>query len=144
MVVGPKEALSTRIVPVREINWLGDAPLQSRDEWPLSVKVRSTRPPREAILRPTGPDTAEVELFTPEEGVSPGRPACSTKPKARGSSAAAGSGAADPSTSARRARHYFLRTGQRGARTMHKKVVIVGGGYVGTELAQSLGPLLPM
>ncbi|SFC56493.1 tRNA 2-thiouridine(34) synthase MnmA [Tropicimonas isoalkanivorans] len=73
VIVGPKEALSTRIVPVREINWLGDAPLMSRPEWQLSVKVRSTRPPREAILRPTGPDTAEVELLTPEEGVSPGQ-----------------------------------------------------------------------
>ena len=29
--------------------------------------------PREAILRPTGPDTAEVELLSPEEGVSPGQ-----------------------------------------------------------------------
>ncbi|PRY26655.1 tRNA (5-methylaminomethyl-2-thiouridylate)-methyltransferase [Aliiruegeria haliotis] len=73
VVVGPKEALSTRIVPVREINWLGDEPFEARAEWPLSVKVRSTRPPREAILRPTGPTTAEVELFTPEEGVSPGQ-----------------------------------------------------------------------
>ncbi|WP_068116875.1 tRNA 2-thiouridine(34) synthase MnmA [Tropicimonas marinistellae] len=73
VVVGPKEALSTRIVPVREINWLGDVPMTERSEWPLSVKVRSTRPPREAILRPTDPDTAEVELLSPEEGVSPGQ-----------------------------------------------------------------------
>ncbi|MFV0335482.1 MAG: tRNA 2-thiouridine(34) synthase MnmA [Tropicimonas sp.] len=73
VIVGPKEALSTRIVPVREINWLGDTPFESRAEWPLSVKVRSTRPPREAILRPTGPDSAEVELLSPEEGVSPGQ-----------------------------------------------------------------------
>jgi glycosyltransferase involved in cell wall biosynthesis len=48
VVVGPKAALSTRVVPVREINWLGDAPFTSRAEWHLSVKVRSTRPPREA------------------------------------------------------------------------------------------------
>jgi tRNA-specific 2-thiouridylase len=73
VVVGPKELLSTRIIPVREINWLGDEPFESRKEWHMSVKVRSTRPPRDAILRPTGPDTAEVELLTPEEGVSPGQ-----------------------------------------------------------------------
>jgi len=73
VIVGPKEMLSTRSVPVREINWLGDEDLQSRAEWPISVRVRSTRPPREAILRPTGPDTAEVELLSPEEGVSPGQ-----------------------------------------------------------------------
>jgi len=73
VVVGPKELLATRVIPVREINWLGDAPFESKPEWHLSVKVRSTRPPREAIVRPTSATTAEVELLTPEEGVSPGQ-----------------------------------------------------------------------
>ncbi|MDO6480352.1 tRNA 2-thiouridine(34) synthase MnmA [Shimia thalassica] len=73
VIVGPKEMLTTRIIPVREINWLGDEPFESRKEWTLSVKVRSTRPPREAIIRPTGPTTAEVELLIAEEGVSPGQ-----------------------------------------------------------------------
>ena len=73
VIVGPKTALSTRIIPVREINWLGDAAFDSRPEWHLKVKVRSTRPPREAILRPTGPTTAEVELLSPEDGVSAGQ-----------------------------------------------------------------------
>jgi len=73
VVVGPKELLATRIVPVREINWLGDDPFTSRSEWHLSAKVRSTRPPREAIIRPQSDTTAEVELLTPEEGVSPGQ-----------------------------------------------------------------------
>lgn len=73
VIVGPKEMLATRTVPVREINWLGDAPLASRNEWHVSVKVRSTRPPREAIIRPISETEAEVELLTPEEGVSPGQ-----------------------------------------------------------------------
>ena len=73
VVVGPKELLATRNVPVREINWLGDEPFTSRSEWHLSVKVRSTRPPREAIIRPLSDTTAEVELLTPEEGISPGQ-----------------------------------------------------------------------
>lgn len=73
VVVGPKDALSTRHVPLREINWLGDAPLTSRPEWQIAVKVRSTRPPREAILRPISETEATVELVTPEEGVSPGQ-----------------------------------------------------------------------
>ncbi len=73
VVVGPKSALATRIVPLREINWLGDAPLRSREEWHVGVKVRSTRPPREAILRPKPDGLAEVELLSPEEGVSPGQ-----------------------------------------------------------------------
>ena len=65
--------LSTRRIPVREINWLGDAPLTSRDSWELSVKVRSTRPPREAVLHPISETEAEVELLAPEAGVSPGQ-----------------------------------------------------------------------
>jgi tRNA-specific 2-thiouridylase len=73
VIVGPKELLATRKVPVREINWLGDEPFDSREEWHLLVKVRSTRPPREAIIRPLSATTAEVELLTPEEGVSPGQ-----------------------------------------------------------------------
>ncbi len=73
VIVGPKEMLSTRIIPVREINWLGQETFESRKEWHVAIKVRSTRPPRDAIIRPTGPDTAEVELLTAEEGVSPGQ-----------------------------------------------------------------------
>ena len=73
VVVGPKAALSTRRVPLREINWLGDAPLDSRAEWAVSVKVRSTRPPRPAVLRPLSAVEAEVELLDPEDGISAGQ-----------------------------------------------------------------------
>ena len=73
VVVGPKEMLATRTVPVREINWLGDEPFMSRKEWHMGVRIRSTRPPREAIIRPISDTEAEVELLTPEEGVSPGQ-----------------------------------------------------------------------
>ncbi|RME13921.1 MAG: tRNA 2-thiouridine(34) synthase MnmA [Alphaproteobacteria bacterium] len=73
VIVGPKEMLATRFVPVGEINWLGDEAFTARPEWHLSVKVRSTRPPRPAIVRPLSPTRAEVELLSPEEGVSPGQ-----------------------------------------------------------------------
>lgn len=73
VVVGPKAALATRTVPLREVNWLGDAPLESRAEWHLDVKLRSTRPPAPAILRPLGGGLAEIELLTPEQGISPGQ-----------------------------------------------------------------------
>jgi tRNA-uridine 2-sulfurtransferase len=73
VVVGPKTALATRTVPVREINWLGDTPFTAKPEWELEVKLRSTRPPAPAIIRPLSETTAEVELLTPEEGVSPGQ-----------------------------------------------------------------------
>ena len=73
VIVGPKALLKTTHVPIEQINWLGDRSLQSKKEWYLSVKVRSTRPPREAILRPINDYSASVELVTPEEGVSPGQ-----------------------------------------------------------------------
>ncbi|MBS0563429.1 MAG: tRNA 2-thiouridine(34) synthase MnmA [Proteobacteria bacterium] len=73
VIVGPKEALATRTIPVREINWLGDAPLASRAEWQVAVKIRSTRPPRPALIRPLSATEATVELLDPEDGVSPGQ-----------------------------------------------------------------------
>ncbi|NBX10054.1 MAG: tRNA 2-thiouridine(34) synthase MnmA [Marivivens sp.] len=73
VVVGPKELLATRRVPIREINWLGDGAFTDVAEREISVKVRSTRPPAPAILRAISNTEAEVELLTPEEGVSPGQ-----------------------------------------------------------------------
>jgi tRNA-specific 2-thiouridylase len=73
VVVGPREALATRRIPVREINWLGDAPFASRPEWHLDVRVRSTRPPAPAVVRPISATEAEVELAAAEAGVSPGQ-----------------------------------------------------------------------
>ena len=73
VVVGPKEALSTRVVPVREVNWLGDAPFDGAAEWHVNVKIRSTRQPRPAVIRPISATVAEVELLAPEDGVSAGQ-----------------------------------------------------------------------
>ncbi|RED11385.1 tRNA 2-thiouridine(34) synthase MnmA [Pontivivens insulae] len=71
VIVGPKEALATRRVPLKELNWLGDTPLDAPRD--LEVKVRSTRPPREARLIPMADGTAEVELMVAEEGIAPGQ-----------------------------------------------------------------------
>ncbi|RYG92173.1 tRNA 2-thiouridine(34) synthase MnmA [Loktanella sp. IMCC34160] len=73
VIVGPKEMLATRKIPVREINWLGDGAFEDASERHVLVKVRSTRPPREAVIRPISATEAEVELVVPEEGVSPGQ-----------------------------------------------------------------------
>ena len=73
VIVGPKDALATTNVPLREINWLGDTPLEDAPAREVLVRVRSTRPPAPAILRPSGPAEAMVELLQPEEGVSPGQ-----------------------------------------------------------------------
>ncbi|MBK4217254.1 tRNA 2-thiouridine(34) synthase MnmA [Paracoccus caeni] len=71
VIVGPKSALATTVVAITEVNWLGDAPFEG--EIPCLVRIRSTRPPKPAILRPSGNGRAEVELLDAEEGVSPGQ-----------------------------------------------------------------------
>jgi len=73
VIVGPREMLATRTIHVRDINWLGDAPLGSVEVWPVAVKVRSTRPPTDAVLRPASDTTGQVELVAAESGVSPGQ-----------------------------------------------------------------------
>jgi tRNA-uridine 2-sulfurtransferase len=73
VVVGPKAMLATRSIPVREMNWLGPEPLTSRSEWDVLARVRSTREPRPAIVRPLSATEAVVELLTPEDGVSAGQ-----------------------------------------------------------------------
>ncbi len=74
VIVGPREALITRTVLLRELNWLGDQPLESYGEAgiPLAVRVRSTRVPKPAILRML-PEGAEITLLDGEEGVAPGQ-----------------------------------------------------------------------
>jgi len=71
--VGSKDLLATRNVPLREINWLGDDGLLAGGERTIAVKVRSTKPPIDAVLRPISDTEAEVELLVAEEGVSPGQ-----------------------------------------------------------------------
>ncbi|PHP29095.1 tRNA 2-thiouridine(34) synthase MnmA [Limimaricola cinnabarinus] len=73
VVVGPKEMLATRRVPLREINWLGEGGFADQAEREVLVRVRSTRPPAPAVIRPINATKAEVELLSPEQGVSPGQ-----------------------------------------------------------------------
>ena len=73
VIVGPKEMLATRRVPLREINWIGDGPFAGSGPREIAVKVRSTRPPADAVLHPLSETEAEVELAVAEEGVSPGQ-----------------------------------------------------------------------
>lgn len=72
VVVGPREALATRRIYLRELNWIGDTPLDEGDELDIFAKVRSTRPPAPAILRLEN-GVASVELVTGETGVAPGQ-----------------------------------------------------------------------
>ncbi|MCH4541728.1 tRNA 2-thiouridine(34) synthase MnmA [Ochrobactrum sp. POC9] len=74
VIVGPREALETHKVFLRDINWLGDAPIDDLPESGMEVfaKVRSTRPPRPAVLRHADGQTW-VELVDGESGIAPGQ-----------------------------------------------------------------------
>jgi tRNA-specific 2-thiouridylase len=75
VVVGPREALRTSRIRLREVNWLGDGTVErALDNHPdVFVKVRSTRPPQPASLRAGADGGVEVELIGSEDGVSPGQ-----------------------------------------------------------------------
>jgi len=75
VVVGPREALRTSRIRLRDVNWLGEGSIDHAlcAGWhEVFIKVRSTRPPQPAWLS-RGADGIEVDLVESEEGVSPGQ-----------------------------------------------------------------------
>jgi tRNA-specific 2-thiouridylase len=92
VVVGPRDALRTSRIRLRDLNWLGDGTigdaLATHPE--LYVKVRSTRPPQPAWLRHAG-GGIEIELIESEDGVSPGQ-ACAFYDAAEGQARILGGG----------------------------------------------------
>jgi len=75
VIVGPKEALLTKGITVKELNWLsGDIPSEGL---PVLARIRSTRPGVPAILYadPNDPSRASVTFTDHEAGVSPGQAA---------------------------------------------------------------------
>ncbi|HEX2593772.1 MAG TPA: tRNA 2-thiouridine(34) synthase MnmA, partial [Rhizomicrobium sp.] len=69
VVVGPREALQTKTIVLRDVNWLADM----ADVFDCAVKVRSTRPPVDARVTKRADDSVSVELLAPEESVAPGQ-----------------------------------------------------------------------
>jgi tRNA-specific 2-thiouridylase len=75
VVVGPREALRTRRIRLRDVNWIGEGHLDQAladDRREVFVKVRSTRPPTAAWLEAAN-GGYEIELIDGEHGVSPGQ-----------------------------------------------------------------------
>ena len=70
VVVGPRSALGTAAVALRDVNWIGDGAYA--DGASVAVRLRSTRAPVQAVLRGSAGE-ARVELLEPESGVSPGQ-----------------------------------------------------------------------
>jgi tRNA-specific 2-thiouridylase len=90
VVVGPRDALRTSRICLRDVNWLGDRPIEQAIGSEIYVKVRSTRAPQAAWLD-RGADGLEVELFGGEDGVSPGQ-ACVFYDAAQGQARVLGGG----------------------------------------------------
>ena len=87
VTVGPRSALATRRVVLRDVNWIGpgelaDAANACRE---IAVRVRSTRPPVPAVLEMRDGEVL-VEFVDDESGVAPGQ-ACvfyeNAEPRAR-------------------------------------------------------------
>jgi tRNA-specific 2-thiouridylase len=74
VVVGPRSALATRFVHLRDVNWIGPGAIEDipPEGLEVAVRLRSTRPPGSAILRRRD-GAVEVELAVGEDGVSPGQ-----------------------------------------------------------------------
>ena len=74
VVVGPREALRTSRIVLRDVNWLGDGEIDDAAVGrEVFVKVRSTRPPQAALAARSRATAYEVELIDGEDGVSPGQ-----------------------------------------------------------------------
>ena len=76
VTVGPREALCTKTVALRDVNWIGpgtlDEALDPSLGRELAARVRSTRPPAPALLLRRGDDIF-VEFVEGESGVAPGQ-----------------------------------------------------------------------
>ncbi len=69
VVVGPRAALVSRTVLLRDVNWLADA----EAAFDCAVKVRSMRPPAAARVTPLAGRAARVELAMAEYAIAPGQ-----------------------------------------------------------------------
>ncbi len=87
VTVGPRSALATRRVALRDVNWIGPGELEqaARSGREIAVRVRSTRPPAPALLELRDGQIC-VEFVDDESGVAPGQ-ACvfydNVEPRAR-------------------------------------------------------------
>jgi tRNA-specific 2-thiouridylase len=74
VIVGPREALRTHTIRLREVNWIGEGALADLPAQGLAIeaKIRSSQPPRPATLF-NRDGAAVVSLHDGEDGVSPGQ-----------------------------------------------------------------------
>lgn len=75
VIVGPRSALQTNSLVLRDVNWLGNKPLAdiAHDGLPVYVRNRSAQTPRPAMLFCDEDGTVRVVLCDGEEGVATGQ-----------------------------------------------------------------------
>ncbi|MEQ1651853.1 MAG: tRNA 2-thiouridine(34) synthase MnmA [Hyphomicrobium sp.] len=75
VVVGPRSALTTSGLVLRNLNWLGEKPLSevARDGLPVYVRLRSSQAPRPATLFADDNGHHEVVLSDGELGIAAGQ-----------------------------------------------------------------------
>jgi tRNA-specific 2-thiouridylase len=71
VVVGPRAALATSRVRLREVNWIGDGPIPE-DGLSVAVKLRSAAPAAAARMRRSEAGIV-LDLAEPQHGVAPGQ-----------------------------------------------------------------------
>lgn len=74
VIVGPREALATRRIHLRDVNWLGESDIESAAATglPIHARIRSSRPAVPARLFADG-GRVHVDLADGEAGVAPGQ-----------------------------------------------------------------------
>lgn len=72
VIVGPKESLARNVVTIKDCNWLVDPTPASLN---VLVKLRSMTKAAPAVLTFTENGTAELQLPSPQYGISPGQAA---------------------------------------------------------------------
>lgn len=70
--VGPESALDIQDFVIKNVNWLG-AKIADNEKLEVTVKIRSTRPPKPALVSKLGETDMIVKFLAPEKAASPGQ-----------------------------------------------------------------------
>ncbi|MEM1306638.1 MAG: tRNA 2-thiouridine(34) synthase MnmA [Pseudomonadota bacterium] len=75
VIVGPKSALQTTVITLRDVNWLGDTDLDAAAaaDMPVFARVRSTQEPALAELGRDPSGAITVTLHEPADGIARGQ-----------------------------------------------------------------------
>jgi tRNA-uridine 2-sulfurtransferase len=75
VIVGPRDFLQTSRLVLKNVNWLGDGPLNEAvaDGLSVYIRVRSSQPTHPAVLTRNGDGSIEVLLGDGQEGIAAGQ-----------------------------------------------------------------------